>query len=140
MRKFYDNKLEEEGIKLKIEKSKKLNAERLKMMSKRSELVNEAIKTSEGEIAKFMKDNPDTYKDLLTKLICQSLIKLMEGEVRVLCRESDKDLVAEILEDAEKLYQKTMVENVTWLNGREPPIKLTIDESKWLPEYNPEDK
>ena len=50
-RKFYDDKQAYEGIKIKIEKSKKLNAERLKMMSKRSELVNEAIQTSEGEIA-----------------------------------------------------------------------------------------
>ena len=109
------------------------------MMSK-SQFLNEAIGTSEKEIAQYMVDNTDTYKDLLTKLICQSLIKLMEAEVMVRCRESDKDLVESILDDSGKMYQKIMSENVQFLKGREPPIKLTIDEKNWLPEYNPDDK
>ena len=137
---YYKDKLEEEGIKLKIARSKRLNAERLKLMARRSELVLEAIKESEQQIAAFMRENEDTYKELLKKLIVQSLIKLMEADVKVQCRESDKDLVESVFEEAQELYQTIMSEQVQMLKGRKPPIKLSIDESKWLPEYNPDDK
>ena len=36
------------------------------------------------------------------------------------------------------MYKTLMKENVQMLKGNEPPLTLTIDETRYLPEYDPE--
>lgn len=60
----------------------------------------------------------------------------MEPEVFLRCRKSDETLVQSVLEQAVKEYQVLMSKEVKMLKGREPPCKLSLDEGKYLPEYN----
>ena len=105
-------------------------------MAARSKHVESSFKDSKNDLAEFIKKNPSEYKELLKKLICQGLIKLMEAQVVVQCRKSDEHLVKEILVDAANMYKQIMKENVKLLQGKEPPCEITIDQESFLPEFN----
>ena len=72
----------------------------MKKMKARNKYVEESFSESKKGLAQYFSENQDEYKELLKSLICQSLIKMMEGEVLLTCRQSDVDLVNEVLEDA----------------------------------------
>ena len=59
----------------------------------------------------------------------------MEVEVAVQCRESDRDLVESVFDEAGQTYKTMMKEQCAMLKGNEPPLNLSIDERHWLPEY-----
>ena len=61
----------------------------------------------------------------------------MEAQVVVQVRKSDEPFVKEILQDSANLYKKIMKENVKILQGQEPPCEVIIDQTVYLPEYNP---
>ena len=60
-------------------KSAAMNKQRIAKMAARSKHVESSFKDSKNDLAEFIKKNPSEYKELLKKLICQGLIKLMEG-------------------------------------------------------------
>ena len=72
----------------------------MKKMKARNKYVEESFSESKKGLAQYFSENQEEYKELLKSLICQSLIKMMEGEVLLTCRQSDVDLVNEVLEDA----------------------------------------
>ena len=82
--KIFETRLEQEGVELKIKKSKAMNVQRIKKMVERNKWAEEAFKESQTQLNERLTNNPDEYKDLLKKLIVQSLIKLMESKVKVL--------------------------------------------------------
>ena len=51
LRKIYDSKLENEGIKMKIERSKALNKQRIAKMAYREELLQKSLETSKVDMA-----------------------------------------------------------------------------------------
>ena len=116
-----------------------MNKQRIAKMAARSKHVESSFRDSKNELAEFIKKNPAEYKELLKKLICQGLIKLMEAQVVVQVRKSDEPLVKEILQDSANLYKKIMKDNVKILQGQEPPCEVIIDSTVYLPEYNPTD-
>ena len=75
-------------------------------MSARNKHVDDSFKAS--AMSDYLRDNTEEYKDLLKKLICQGLIKLMEGDVKIQVRESDKDIVESVLEEAGQMYKDLM--------------------------------
>ena len=135
--KIFEARLEQEGVEMKIKKSKAMNTQRIKKMVERNRWAEEAYKESQLILHERMTNNPEEYKKILKDLIVQALIKLMETQVKVICRESDEDLVNEVLEDAAQSYKDLMKENVLMLKGVEPPLNVIIDPKKYLPEYNP---
>ena len=60
-------------------KSSAMNKQRIAKMSARSKHVETSFRESKNDLADFIKKNPSEYKELLKKLICQGLIKLMEA-------------------------------------------------------------
>ena len=113
-----------------------MNKQRIAKMTARSKHVEQSFKDSKNELAAFVSHNPEVFKDLLKKLICQGLIKLMEAEVTIVCRKSDLKLVQSVLVEATSLYKSIMRDQVKMLGGQEPPCELKIDENNWLPEYS----
>ena len=73
-------------------------------MSARSKHVEDSFKDSKANLAIFVRENPDVYKELLKKLIVQALIKLMEADVTVQVRKSDLAFVKDVIDDATVLY------------------------------------
>ena len=115
-----------------------MNKQRMKKMKARNKYVEESFTESKKGLAQYFSENTDEYKNLLKSLICQGLIKMMEGEVHLSCRKSDEDLINEVLEDAMAMYREKMAAEVKMLKGREPPVSIIINEKAYLPEYDEE--
>jgi vacuolar-type H+-ATPase subunit E/Vma4 len=60
----------------------------------------------------------------------------MEAEVTVKCRKSDEQLVRSIVEPAIEEYKAIMQKEVKAFHGKEVPIRVIIDEKRFLPEYS----
>ena len=138
LKKIFEQRLEQEGVEMKIKKSAQLNKQRIRQMVERNKWVEEAFKVSKVKLNERLNGDADEYKELLKNLIVQGLVKLMESKVRVMCRQSDEDLVRDVLDDATAEYKRLMAENVVALKGNEPPCEIEIDPKKYLPEYNPD--
>lgn len=73
------------------------------------------------------------YKSVLTKLIIQGLIKLLETEVNIICRKQDVDLIKSVLKDAAGQFTKMMHEQTVKYKNFE--VNISVDEKYFLPEY-----
>lgn len=79
-----------------------------------------------------MKDEPDAYKQLLEDLMVQGLIKMMEAQLFVRCRECDVSLLEEITTTAVEKYRELIVKEVKRFEGMSPdeiPCKIIIDKT-----------
>ena len=80
------------------------------------------------------------YSELLKKLLVQGLIKLIEAKVTLRCRQSDVSILSGIIDDAVAEYKEAMLSQVKALEGKDDiPCVVTIDDSRFLPEFNAED-
>ena len=126
-------------VKAKIAQSKKMNDARINRMRETNTLV-ESLQGAAGErMAERLSRDSNAYAALLKNLLVQGLIKLIENKVTLRCRASDVSILQSVIGDAVSEYQTAMREQVKALEGREPPCTVTIDEEKFLPEYNRND-
>ena len=100
-----------------------------------NELVERIYADAKKKIAEKLKNDQNTYKELLKNLIVQGLIKFMEPEVHVRCRKSDLKLVQSVIAQAENEYKALMKKEVKYFKDREVPLKLILDDNKFLAEY-----
>jgi V-type H+-transporting ATPase subunit E len=105
-----------------ISRSTSINKARLQKVAERSKYLDQTVLGVQAELSKLTA-NPQKYKELLTKLIAQGCLKLLEPEVSVRCRAVDKNIVESCLNDAESLYIKTLKSEV----GVVKPFKLKVD-------------
>ena len=82
--KIFESRLEQEGVEMKIKKSKAVNSQKIKKMVERNKWAEEAYKESQAKLQEKMEENQEEYKELLKNLIVQSLIKLMETNVKIM--------------------------------------------------------
>lgn len=85
----YKNKLQQDEIRLRIQRSAEQNQARIQKMHFVNELVQKLYKEAQTKMVEDMKRDTVKYKELLKDLILQGLIKLMEPEVMIKCRKSD---------------------------------------------------
>lgn len=123
IRKEYERREAQVEVKKKIEYSKQLNEQRIKVLSAREAAIQEIVSEAKLKLREVSK-NPTTYKKLLTDLLVQAMKKLSEKTATVKCRQVDLILVKEILEPARKNY--------TALFQEEAPA-LTLDQNSFLP-------
>ena len=115
-------------IKKKIEiSSTKNNANLLKMKTK-NELVTNIINETLNKLKTFASPTNKEYKDLLKELIVESMVKMLETQAYIQCRESDKDYIKSILTECENLYEEIMKKETK----REYKCKLIIDEKNYF--------
>lgn len=67
----YKNELANQEVRLKIEKSKQQNLERIAKMKKVNEYIESLKKTTRDQIREKMKNDQDAYKELLKNLLIQ---------------------------------------------------------------------
>lgn len=60
----------------------------------------------------------------------------MEGEVVLKCRKSDLELVKQVSDAAAEDYKALMKREVKYFNDREVPLKIIIEDKRFLAEYN----
>jgi len=115
-----------------IRRSTAINKARLSKVAERAKFLDKAMEGVEAELVKITADQ-GKYKALLTKLIAQGALKLLEPEVTVRCRAADKALVEMCLLDAEALYLKTLQTQAQ----KTAPLKLTLDKKPLPPAPGP---
>ena len=67
----YKNELANQEVRLKIEKSKLQNMERIQKMRKVNEFIEDLRKDTRAQIRVKMNDDQDAYKELLKNLLIQ---------------------------------------------------------------------
>ncbi|KAF5750718.1 vacuolar ATP synthase subunit E family protein [Tripterygium wilfordii] len=123
IRQEFERKTKQVESRRKIEYSMQLNASRIKVLQAQDDLVSSMKDSAAKELLRVSSDEKG-YKDLLKRLIVQSLLRLSEPAVLLRCREVDRKLVESVIKEAEREYaEKAKVE----------APKVTIDDQVYLP-------
>ena len=126
----YKATLSNQTVKLKIEKSKQQNMARIERMRKVNEYVDQLRQEMKQQVRDKLKNDQAAYKDLIKNLLIQGLIKLMEGNIFVRCRESDVAVIESIKDEAIAEYKNLVVTQVKRFEGKDPndiPCNIIID-------------
>ena len=73
--------LQNEEVKMKIERSAELNKARIEKMRRTSKLVDSLLFDAKVKMQQKMTDEPDSYKQLMEQMLVQGLIKMIEPKV-----------------------------------------------------------
>ena len=124
--------LEEFKVKVKIQESQKKNKLRLEKLKVKIDYVNNIVEETKTALIEKVKDK-GTYKEVMTKLIIQGLIKLLESDVNVIVKKEDVELVKTVLDKAKSNFEELMSSQT--IKFKNLKVKLTIDEKYFLPDY-----
>jgi V-type H+-transporting ATPase subunit E len=110
-----------------IQRSTAINKSRLRTIEERNNLLMKTVDIVKETLAQTVKKG-EKYNKIITDLIVQGALMLLEPEVTVLCRKEDVPLVKSILSSAEANYAAEIKSQT----GASKQVKLVIDESKPL--------
>lgn len=102
--------------------SAQLNKARLQILQARDQIIDEV----NNDVLKRLREqiNPATYQRTLENLLVQSLMRLMEEKVDVICRECDVSIVNDLIASARAIYSQKS-------GGRQ--CEITVNTSNFLP-------
>jgi len=132
----FKNKIQQEEIKMRIQKSAEQNKERIQRMRTVNTLIEDMFRQAKKKLMERVVNDKSTYKTLLKNLLLQGLIKLMEPEVGVRCRKSDEQVVQSVIDEAVDEYKAMMQKEVKFFQGKQIPCRVFIDTARYLPEYS----
>eukprot|EP01054_Gregarina_sp_Poly1_P002372 Gregarina_sp_Poly_1__2371@NODE_1635_length_3667_cov_217_740556_g1079_i0_p3_GENE_NODE_1635_length_3667_cov_217_740556_g1079_i0NODE_1635_length_3667_cov_217_740556_g1079_i0_p3_ORF_typecomplete_len232_score43_30vATPsynt_E/PF01991_18/8_1e59VirE/PF05272_11/5_9VirE/PF05272_11/13DUF4886/PF16227_5/0_03DUF4886/PF16227_5/4_4e03DUF885/PF05960_11/0_21DUF1104/PF06518_11/0_057DUF1104/PF06518_11/4_1e03DUF4570/PF15134_6/0_36DUF4570/PF15134_6/5_7e03DcpS_C/PF11969_8/25Mitofilin/PF09731_9/3_2Spore_II_R/PF09551_10/ len=127
VRQDYKKKAKQMETEKAIARSTAINKARLKKIAARQLKINEAVKLASRSLSELSKDN-HKYPKLVTDLIVQAMIRLLEPEVLVTCRKEDEPIMSECMANAEKKYKQIMQDA-----GVNVSIKATLNKRSYLP-------
>jgi V-type H+-transporting ATPase subunit E len=127
IRKEYAAKLKRLETQQAIGRSTMINQTRLKRVQARTAAFDEMTEAVKAKLV-TVTQSPAKYKELLSALIVQGCLKLLETKVQVRCREQDKGFVQAILPDAEKQYANA----IKGQTGASRAVSLSIDTTRPL--------
>lgn len=128
VRKEYTLKAKKIETQRSIQRSTAINKSRLRTIEERNNLLMNTVDIVKESLAQTVKKG-DKYKKIVTDLIVQGALMLLEAEVTVVCRKEDVALVKSVLGEAEKAYASEIKNQAS---GAVKQVKLVIDESKPL--------
>ena len=123
----FGEKMSQDEINKKLEKSRKNNEIKLEMQKFRNELLDRLKLEVETKIRSVVKD-PIKYKDFLKSLILEGLVRLLETNVKIRATKNDLPLVKQVLEDVKKDYAEFMKINAE----KEVEIQIGVFEKAFL--------
>jgi V-type H+-transporting ATPase subunit E len=110
-----------------ISRSRVVNESRLLKVAERGKFLDQVTTDVKNKLLTVVKDQR-TYSALLTDLIVQGALTLLEPEIKVRCRQIDQKLVQAVLPAAQAEFSK-VVKSQT---GVDKSVSLSID-PKYLP-------
>ncbi|CDJ27168.1 vacuolar ATP synthase subunit e, putative [Eimeria mitis] len=129
IRQEFDKKAKKLEVQRSIDRSTAINKARLRRIAAQEQVVNEVYAQSQKQLAAICSDSA-RYKELLVDLIVQGLLRLLEAEVIIRCREMDRQVVESILPAAAAKYSKILNDEA----GLKKTVKLSIDKlGRYLP-------
>ncbi|XP_026192621.1 V-type proton ATPase subunit E2 [Cyclospora cayetanensis] len=112
-----------------IDRSTAINKARLRRIAAQEQVVSEVYAQSQKQLAAISSDTAK-YKELIMNLIVQGLLRLLEPEVIIRCREVDRSLVESVLSAAASKYSKILSSEA----GLNKTVKLSVDKTgRYLP-------
>merc|ERR1719433_2531264 len=103
----YDKKTKQVETQYAIAKSLAINKQRLDKIKARQDVMARVAQDVKEKLEQDMKD-ANQNKNLITELIVQGLLMLLESEVSVRCRECDVKTVEGCLQPATDKYEKSI--------------------------------
>ncbi|SOV02799.1 probable Vacuolar ATP synthase subunit E [Ustilago sp. UG-2017a] len=100
----YEKKIKQAEVAQKIAQSNQTNKSRLKILQTREQHLQSLFDAARDKLNDIAKDQ-EKYKKLLSKLILQGLLQLMESKVTVTVRSNDVQLAQEAAKQAEKDFK-----------------------------------
>jgi len=122
---YYERKEKQVELQKKIQHSNMRNAARLRVLKDREDHVGSVFDEAKRRLAEITKDRA-TYKALISSLIAQGLLQLLETNVLLRCRQADLALLDEVLDSATQVYKKA--------TGKD--VNLKVDQENFLPAAN----
>jgi V-type H+-transporting ATPase subunit E len=111
----------------KIERSKRVNDAKFRVMSERNEKMGQLKKEITGRLVDLSRDK--RYGELITFLIAQGLMSMLENSVTIRCRKEDLQIVQAQLKPAVALYQETALAAA----GVRVNVDVFVDKEEFLP-------
>jgi len=128
IRQDYVRKAKQVETQCAIARSTAINRSRLEKIKARQEVLGKVQDDVTAKLQAELRSEPK-HKKLITSLITQGLLMLLEDEVSVQCRECDSNLVQGCLADAAASYSNVIKQQT----GVSKNVKLAIDRSGFLP-------
>lgn len=125
----FDKKWKQLAVKQRIERSATINTARMEAMKVRNDLIQGLVDDARFAIDQRFRADVATYKQLLRDLIIQGLIKLLDQQVKIHCRQVDLPLVREVLPQAKSAYLALMQRET----GKAWDVEVTLSEDDFLP-------
>ncbi|VVT54283.1 uncharacterized protein SAPINGB_P003998 [Magnusiomyces paraingens] len=120
---LYERKYKQAQLAQQIAKSTVANKTRLKVLEAREDVVTSVFEGATEKLKELSKDSKK-YKSVLSGLIEEAALTLLEPKVRIRARKADAKIVKEAIEPAAKAYKEK--------SGRD--VEITLDEDSELPE------
>ncbi|PFH32440.1 putative vacuolar atp synthase subunit e [Besnoitia besnoiti] len=129
IRQEYEKKAKKLETQRAIDRSTAVNKARLRRIAAQDQVLSEVYNQALSQLSTVSQDS-GKYQKLLEDLIVQGLLRLLESEVIVRCREMDKGLVEAVIPNAMKRYSEIMRDEA----GINKSVKVTLDKSgRYLP-------
>ena len=129
-----DEKLKKLNQDLNIERSQKINESRLIKMKERNACLMELKALMADRLKEVMNNDRSRYLDTVKNLILQSMIKLLEPELQIKCREEDVSDIKGMTDDLQSQFSEFMRGET----GRDYECNLTVLEDNFM--SNAQDK
>ena len=111
-----------------ISRSRVVNESRLAKVAERAKYLEQVEADVRDKLIKVTQESRG-YSTLLTDLIVQGAITLLEADVKVRCRQADMTIVKGVLRAAETEYAKILMQQCKVAKD----VKFTLDTEKFLP-------
>ncbi|KAK5960290.1 H(+)-transporting V1 sector ATPase subunit E PWA37_002360 [Arxiozyma heterogenica] len=118
----YEKNLKKIYLEKQIMKSTIDNQIRLKVLNKRNDSLNEIFEETQKQLRDKITNDETLYKDILHKLILESVLRLLESQVVIQVKESDLPIV-----ENEEFLNKITEEYKTTTNGKNLKIAVSKD-------------
>jgi len=128
IRQEYVRKAKQVETQCAIARSTAINRSRLEKIKARQEVLGKVQDDVTRKLQSELND-PSKHKKLITQLIAQGLLMLLEDEVAVKCRQCDLQMVQGCLGEASQLYTQVIKAQACVSKT----VNLTIDKSGFLP-------
>lgn len=112
-----------------IARSTAINQARLTKMEKRNEYFDAVAKDTEASLRQ-MTSNDKEYQKVLSDLIVEGALRLVEETVTVRCRKKDISVVSNVFDSSAEKYSKLIKAQT----GAQKKVKFVVDKDKSLPE------
>lgn len=119
---YYEKKEKQVELQKKIQSSNMLNQARLKVLKVREDHVASVLEECRRRLGEITRD-PSRYGAILSALITQGLLQLMESNVVVRGRQVDAQVIQNVLPSAVEAYKNTCGKDVV----------VTLDTDNFLP-------